>query len=559
MATPERTYLETQSAETAVKTVFYRKAGPEGSSGRVSVRTLREMIAHWEIGPDDFIRLEGDAAERRVREYPALSPLDDMLQEAARKLFELRRGKGRRAEVIQALERLLEYAEKDDRVYSVACMLLGYLRYAENPTLARGLFLKALERGYPFTGVVRNNLAVSQIRLGDPAGRDNLILAANDPQRPPAALMNLARLLQHLQAHGENTEAIANVKDLLRAARAEWQKSPPVDGSPASLALFLCEGDIPATFASETRAISKAQGQIEDILAEAEDCLRQGRLEQAMAHAARAASELELVREELERAAPEKGLSPLRFLSVRLARLEKESQAAKEARERQAQLDVFRSRLRAIEESLRLKIPPADLIHQAEILLDSSRSEGERAEAAAILRECQDRVARHLLDTANELLASGEKDVALGLLNRALTLDSRVSEEIRLRIASIRRDELEEEIGRLAAAGAFEEAKAKIALLRTMHPVFEPVALRLESEVRNREAAALVERVVELAGTRGGARESVEEARRLFELAKALSEKPESLGPIEDELRKVEARHGIRRGGAFETKQEGEK
>ncbi len=72
MATPERTYLENQNLETAVKTVFYRKAGPEGSSGRVSVRTLREMIARWELGPDDFIRLEGDTEERRDREYPAI-------------------------------------------------------------------------------------------------------------------------------------------------------------------------------------------------------------------------------------------------------------------------------------------------------------------------------------------------------------------------------------------------------------------------------------------------------------------------------------------------------
>ena len=43
--------------------------------------------------------------------------------------------------------------------------VLGWLRYVENPALAKGLFLKAIERGYPIPAIARNNLAVSQIRL----------------------------------------------------------------------------------------------------------------------------------------------------------------------------------------------------------------------------------------------------------------------------------------------------------------------------------------------------------------------------------------------------------
>ena len=75
----------------------------------------------------------------------------------------MRQGQGRRSEVLRALELLREYAEHNDGVYAVASFLLGWLRYAENPALARGLFLKAIERGYPVTSVARNNLAVAQI------------------------------------------------------------------------------------------------------------------------------------------------------------------------------------------------------------------------------------------------------------------------------------------------------------------------------------------------------------------------------------------------------------
>ena len=548
--------------DSPVKTVFYRKRGADHANGRVSVRTLKEMISRWELGPDDFIRMDGDASERRVKEYPTLSPLDEMLADASDRVVDLRKGQGKRVDVIRQLEVLREYAEYNDRVHSVASFLLGWLRYAENPAIARGLFLKALERGYPFTSVARNNLAVSQIRLGEPAGRDNLILAANDPHRTPAALVNLARLLQHLQSLGENTEEIANIKDLLKVARAEWRKVPPVLGDPSSFALFLCDGDIPASFASETRALAKAQGQIEDILAEAEDCLRQGRLEQAMAHSARAGAEMEAAREDLSRGSPHKAASPLRFLSVRLARLIKSATAAREARDSQGQLELFRKRLGAIEENLSLEIPPADLIAQAEILLDSARTEGERAEAANILKECQERVARHLLETANELIGSGEKEVAMGLLRRALTLESRESEEIKLRLANIRRDELVEEITRCIASKDFDEARIRIARLRTMHPIFEPLAARLESEVKGSEGGFLLDRVVTLCGAKAPTREDIGEARRLFEAARSLQGDPSSLWPVEAELASIERRLGIpafRRGGEERRAQDEER
>lgn len=48
----------------SVKTVYYRRRGIEGATGRVSVRTLREMISRWELAPDDYIRIDGDAVER---------------------------------------------------------------------------------------------------------------------------------------------------------------------------------------------------------------------------------------------------------------------------------------------------------------------------------------------------------------------------------------------------------------------------------------------------------------------------------------------------------------
>ena len=191
-------FSEAPVPEASVKTVFYRKSGDRGAGGRVSVRTLKEMIAHWEIGPDDLIRLEGDATERRVREYPSLSPLDEMLHEAAQKVLDIRQGKGRRAAAIRELEMLMEYAEQNERVYSVACLLLGYLRYAENVALARRLFLKALESGYPVPAVVRNNLAATQIRLGDPAGRDNL-----KHLRPPGREPHLfGQDVLNLEPHG---------------------------------------------------------------------------------------------------------------------------------------------------------------------------------------------------------------------------------------------------------------------------------------------------------------------------------------------------------------------
>ena len=520
-----------------VKTVFYRKRNANGASGRVSIRTFKEMITRWEIGPDDTIRVDGDSTERRVREYPAISPLDEMLRDASDKVKAVRRGQGRRADVLRELEMLREYAEYNDRVYSVASFLLGWLRYAENPALARGLFLKAIERGYPVTSVARNNLAVAQIRLGDPAGRDNLILAANDPHRTPAALQNLRRLLQHLQALGESTDEIASVKDLLRVARSEWRKAEPSE--PASLAIFLCDGDIPTSFSSETRALAKAQGQIEDILAEAEDSLRQGRLEQAMAHSARAASEIGRAQEELADASQGKAVSPLRFLSVRHSRLQKATVAAREARARQGQLDTFRRRLQALEDSMKLKVPPADLIQLAEILLDSARTDGERAEARNILRECHGRVARHLLETANELLATGEREVAVGLLRRAQTFDSDVGDEIKLRLASIRRDELEMEIAKSVEVGAFGEARVKIARLRSIHPIFEPVARRLEADVDTCEAGTLLDQVVNVCSAEDPDLKHVLEAQRLLERARSLHLDRGALAPIEEHLQKL--------------------
>jgi hypothetical protein len=538
--------------EAAVKTVLYRKLGGEGASGRVSLRTLREMIARWEIGPDDLIRLEGEpgeSGERRVRDDPTIAPLDEMLQSAARRLVALRWGKDgapvRRAEVIRELEMLREYAERSDRVGSVASFYLGWLRFAESPALARGLFLKAIEKGYPATSVARNNLAVAQIRLGDPAGRDNLILAANDPHRTPASLHNLARLLEHLEALGENVDEIASVKDLLRVARAEWKKSPPEPGEPDSFALFLTTGDIPDSFGSSSRALARLQGQVEDILAEGETCLRQGRLEQALAHAARAAAEMDAARDDLGKSAPQKGISPLRFLSVRLTRLEKEAAQAREARDRQGQLDTFRSRLAALEGSLRLKVPPSDLIQQAEILLDSARSEGEKAEARKLLQDCNGRVARHLLDTASELLASGEKDVATGLLRRALALESDLADEIRLRLGTIRRDELEKEIVHALHAGSFEEARIRIARLRSIHPIFEPVARRLERQADASEAGALLDRVVACISERGDTREAAAEALRLLAAARVLQPEAAALKPVEEHVVRLAARWGL--------------
>jgi len=266
-----------------------------------------------------------------------------------------------------------------------------------------------------------------------------------------------------------------------------------------------------------------------------------------LAHAARAASEIERAREQLSSGTPQRGAGPLRFLSVRLSRLEKEAMAARTTRENQGQLEIFRKRLRAMEDSLQLRVPPADLIQQAEILLDSARTDGEKAEAAGVLRECQDRMARHLLVTAGELLSAGEKEVALGLLRRALTFDSRASDEIKLRMASVRRDELEEEIARSAASRNFEEARAKIALLRTIHPIFEPVSRRLEVEVNAQESSALIERVVVLLGAKTSAKEAALEARRLFEQARALHGKPATLGPIEEQLERLERSLGISR------------
>ncbi len=536
---------EASGRESAVKTVYYRRCGADGASGRVSVRTLRDMISRWEIRPDDLIRIDGDLVERRVREYPALSPLDEMLHDAAAKVVRIKQEGRTRAGVIRELEMLREYAESSDRVYSVTSFLLGWLRYAENAALARGLFLKAIERGYPFTSIARNNLAVAQIRLGDPAGRDNLILAANDPHRTPVALLNLARLLQHLQGLGESTGEIASVKDLQRVARAEWRKAPPSPGEPASYALFLCEGDIPASFASEARTLARVQGQIEDILAEGEDCLRQGRLEQATAHAARASAEIDRAREELSGGPQRQPASPIRFLSVRLSRLEKAAAAARDARNRQGLLDTFRKRLCALEESLKLKVPPADLIQQAEILLDSARTEGERAEAGRILRECQGRVARHLLDTANELLSTGEKDVAVGLFRRALGMETDISDEVKLRLASVRRDELEKEISLSIQTGAFEEARVKVARLRSIHPIFEPLAKRLEAEVNAAEAGALLDRVVLACGVKVPDRDAVLESRRWITMARELHPDPAILRPIELHVAALAAKLGM--------------
>jgi tetratricopeptide (TPR) repeat protein len=528
----------------SVKTVYYRRRGIEGATGRVSVRTLREMISRWELAPDDYIRIDGDAVERRIREYPALSPLDEMLHHAAEQVTVLRKGGGRRSDVIRELEMLREYADLSDRVHSVASFLLGWLRYAENPALARGLFLKAIERGYPYTSMARNNLAVAQIRLGDPAGRDNLILAANDPQRTPVALLNLARLLQHLQTLGESTDEIANIKDLTRVARAEWRKATLAPGDPANFALFICDGDIPESFASESRALGRAQGQIEDILAEGEDCLRQGRLEQATGHAARAAAEMERAQEDLARNDSRKG-SPLKFLSVRLGRLERDAASARDARERYGQLEAFRRRLGGIEGSLQLKVPPADLIQQAEILLDAARSEGERGEARKILRECQSRVAAHLMDTANKLLATGERDVAVGLLRKALAMDSDLRDEVRLRLASVRRSDLEKEIAQSMESGHFEEARARIARLRSIHPIYEPLAKRLEHEADIGESNFLLDAVVSLCASRPMTAATVARVRELVARARVLNPDPTLLGPMEEHITAVELKFGV--------------
>src|SRR5262245_23828351 len=50
--------------------------GGEGSgeaTGGVSVRTLRGMIPRWGLAPAAYIRMDGDASEQKIRDYPALS------------------------------------------------------------------------------------------------------------------------------------------------------------------------------------------------------------------------------------------------------------------------------------------------------------------------------------------------------------------------------------------------------------------------------------------------------------------------------------------------------
>jgi hypothetical protein len=224
---------------------------------------------------------------------------------------------------------------------------------------------------------------------------------------------------------------------------------------------------------------------------------------------------------------------------VRLSRLEKATVAAREARARQGQLDTFRRRLQDLEASMKLKVPPADLIQLAEILLDSARTDGERAEGRNILRECQGRVARHLLQTANELLATGEREVAVGLLRRAQSLDSDVGDEIKLRLASIRRDELEKEISKSVEVGAFAEARIKIARLRSIHPIFEPVAMRLETEVDTTEAGKLLDQVVSVCSAADRDPQCVLEAKRLLERARSLHPDDRVLAPIEAHLQKL--------------------
>jgi hypothetical protein len=142
------------------------------------------------------------------------------------------------------------------------------------------------------------------------------------------------------------------------------------------------------------------------------------------------------------------------------------------------------------------------LIQQAEILLDAARSEGERGEARKILRECQSRVAAHLMDTANKLLATGERDVAVGLLRKALAMDSDLRDEVRLRLASVRRSDLEKEIAQSMESGHFEEARARIARLRSIHPIYEPLAKRLEHEADIGESNFLLDAVVSLCASR---------------------------------------------------------
>ena len=104
---------------------------------------------------------------------------------------------------------------------------------------------------------------------------------------------------------------------------------------------------------------------------------------------------------------------------------------------------------------------------------------------------------------------------------------------------------LEEEIARSAASRNFEEARAKIALLRTIHPIFEPVSRRLEVEVNAQESGALIERVVVLLGAKTPTKDAALEARRLFGQARALHVKPSTLEPIEEQLRRLERSFGI--------------
>jgi hypothetical protein len=172
-------------------------------------------------------------------------------------------------------------------------------------------------------------------------------------------------------------------------------------------------------------------------------------------------------------------------------------------------------------------------------------------------------MARHLLETANDLLQSGEKEVAVGLLRRALSLEARESDEIKLRLASVRRDELVEEISRCIHSRAFDEARIKIARLRTIHPIFEPVANRLESEVRATKAGVLLDQVVSLCAADPQRKERILEARRLFREAQSLHQDPGLLHPVEGALREVEVRLGIEApaagGTAAEKKPDGDR
>ena len=85
----------------------------------------------------------------------------------------------------------------------------------------------------------------------------------------------------------------------------------------------------------------------------------------------------------------------------------------------------------------------------------------------------------------------------------------------------------------------------RIARLRSIHPIYEPLAARLDGEVNAAEANAMLDRIVGICGAPSVDRDALLGVRKLLAQARALHPDPAVIKPIEAHVNALGVKCGL--------------